>query len=104
MKLFDLKTTNDKGWKPKPSGRLLTDEITKILEAWQDTDTDYVVVHSFKGVANEVSRLFDTRIEALIEEIEKDYGGYESNGKPCIIIHKGVWESFKATHLKGEEG
>lgn len=32
---------------------LLT-EITTALEAWQDEGKDYVVCHSFKGVANEI--------------------------------------------------
>ena len=76
-------------------GRLLTDEITKILEVWQDTDTDYVVSHSFSGVAHEVSQLFQARIEALIEEIEYSSVRDDSAG---WLDYTGNWPALKAKY------
>ena len=120
----------DKCGMPKPSGRLLTDEITKILEVWQDTDKDYVVCHSFNGVAQEVSRLLEARIEALtkhyndlIQILENDQrADIEAliealsscrNALAIIVdtdkpvdtrnIIARADKALKATHLKGEK-
>ena len=37
----------------------------------------------------------------LMAYIEKNFGGYESNGKPCIIIHMGVWQALKREESNG---
>ena len=34
------------------------EEVKKILEAWQDTGTDYVVSYSFGGVAREIDKYY----------------------------------------------
>ena len=61
----------------------LTDEelikgIVAMLESWQDTGTDYIVLHSFVGVANAIySALLQQKIEEAkkqVANIIREYG------------------------------
>ena len=42
--------------------------ITEILEAWQETGTDYIVIHSFNSLAHEISKLFEPPDDEKLRE------------------------------------
>lgn len=94
-------------FEPKPSGRLLTEQIKEILEVWQDEGTDYVTAFSFGGVAIEITRLVEAHIEALIEWFEEHRGipteKRHPDGRCYFTFEPKDWYGFKAT-IKGEEG